>query len=202
VSPLLPLLLLRTMRDRDRPDEVMEDEDITLSLPRRLGLSEVVRVQIRRFEEEVRLKRPQLSSQVEDLVRLVIRRPDAEEIFTQAGRRVARHFWDERSNATHRFVRFLPRALALVMAQRAGKRMFRVLVGPTPFRFTRRPVSLRIQDTLSVRADPSGAACGFYSGALTELLELYTNRKYRVLHPSCASRVAGVECEWAVEIAS
>ena len=43
VSPVLPLLLLETMRDRDRPEEVLEEEDITLSLPRRIGLSEGVR---------------------------------------------------------------------------------------------------------------------------------------------------------------
>jgi predicted hydrocarbon binding protein len=202
VSPLLPLLLLRAMRDRDRPDEVLEDEDITLSLPRRLGLSEVVRVQIHRFEDEVRHRRPQLSSQVEDLVRLVIRRPDAEEIFIHAGRRVASHFWEERSKAIRGFVRFLPRPLALMMAQRAAKRMFRVLVGPTPFRFARRPVSLRIEDALTVRADPGGEACGFYSGALAELLERYTSRKYRVLHPTCGSRTQGGPCEWVVQIAS
>jgi len=202
ISPLLPLLLLQTMRTRDIPDEVLEDEDITLSLPRRFGLSEVVRVQIVRFEKEVHHRRAQLPSQVEDLMRLVIRRPDASEIFTEAGRRVARHFWEERSPFVKRMIRFMPRALALVFAQRAGKRMFRVLVGPTRFRFNRRPAGLRIDDSLSVRADSGGAACRFYAGALAEHLELYTNRSYRVLHPWCGIRSAEAICEWTVEMAS
>jgi hypothetical protein len=202
VSPVFPLLLLETMRDLDRPTELLEDEDISTSLPRRLGLSEVVRTQIRRFEGEVRNRRPQMASQVEDLIRLVIRRPDAEEIFVAAGRSVARRFYDERPGWLRAFFRFLPRALALLAAQRAGRRMFGELVGPTAIRMSRRPVSLRIDATLTSRADPGGAACGFYSGAFGELLQLYTGRRYRVLHPHCACRREGALCEWTVEIAS
>src|SRR5690606_2593528 len=129
VSPVFPLLLLQTMRDRDRPEEVLEDADITLSLPRRLGLSEGVRVQIHRFEEEVRHKRAQLPSQVEDLVRLVIKRPDAEEIFDEAGRRVARRFWEDRSDSARRMIHLMPRPIAMMAAQRASKRMIRELSG-------------------------------------------------------------------------
>jgi predicted hydrocarbon binding protein len=202
VSPVFPLLLLETMRDRDRPTEVLEDEDISLSLPRRLGLSEVVRVQIGRFEEEVRQRRPQSAAQVEDLVRLVIRRPDAEEIFHEAGRRVARRFWSERSSGFRRMIRLLPRPLALIAAQRAANRMFGRLSGPTPLKFNRRPVLLRIERSLTARADPTCAACAFYSGALIQLLEQYTGRRYRVLHPDCGAGTNDGACEWRVEVAS
>lgn len=189
------------MRDRDRPEEVLEDEDITTSLPRRLGLSEVVRVQIARFDAEVKNRRPQIASQVEDLLRLVIRRPDCEEIFAEAGRRVATHFWSERPAGVRNSIRFLPRAIAVVAAQRAGKRMFSELVGPTPFKISRKPLGLRIDSTLTARADPGGAACAFYAGAFGELLELYTGRKYRVTHSHC-SRSGSGPCEWQVEIAA
>jgi hypothetical protein len=202
VTPVLPLLLLETMRDRDRPEEVLEDEDISVSLPRRLGLSEVVRVQIRRFEEEVKHRRPQVPSQIEDLIRLVIRRPDSEEIFREAGRRIAERYWNQRSSTLRRMVRFLPRPIALLFAQRAGKRMFGELVGPSRFKINRRPESLRIESTLTSRADPGGAACSFYSGAFLALLELYTGRRYRVLHPIWATKTPGSGCEWSVEIAS
>ena len=110
VSPVFPLLLLETMRDVDRPEEVLEDEDVSASLPRRLGLSEVVSVQIRRFQEEVRQNRGQSAAQIEDLVRLVVRRPDAERIFEEAGRRMARHSWDQRSSALRGSVRIMPRS--------------------------------------------------------------------------------------------
>ncbi len=200
ITPVLPLLLLQTMRDRDRPEEILEDEDITLSLPRRLGLSEVVRVQIARFEEEVRHHRAQFASHVEDLYRLVIRRPDAEEIFVDAGRRLAAHYWNERRAGTRSVIGLLPRPLALIAAQRAGGRMFRDLVGPTRIRLTRRPITLRIENSLAVRADPGGAACALCSGALAQLLEIYTGRGYRVTHPVCATSGDGKACEWAVEV--
>ncbi len=202
VSPVFPLLLLRTMRDRDRPEEVLEDEDITLSLPRRFGLSEVVRVQIHRFEGEARHKRPQLPSQVEDLVKLVIKRPDAEEIFAEAGRRVARVFWEDRSTGARRMIHLMPRALALFAAQRAGKRMFRELTGRARFKIGRRPLTLRIEHPLTVRADPSGTACAFYSGAFGELIGLYTKRSYVVLHGDCQARTSDPTCIWLAEVAS
>ncbi len=202
MSPVLPLILLETMRDRDRPEEVFEEEDISLSLPRRLGLSEVIRVQINRLEGEVRQRRQQIASQVEDLFRLVIRRPDADEIFLDAGVRVANHYWAERSGGYKRSIAVLPRPLSLIAAQWAGRRMFRELVGPTRVRISRRPLNLRIERSLSARADPGGAACAIYSGAFGQLLELYTGRRYRVLHPVCATKRAGQACEWFVEVAS
>ncbi len=199
VSPVFPLLLLQTMRDRDRPEEVLEDEDITLSLPRRLGLSEVVRVQIHRFEEEVRHRRAQLPSQVEDLVRLVIKRPDAEEIFDEAGRRVARRFWEDRPDGTRRMIHLMPRTVALMAAQRAGKRMIRELSGRSRFKLSRRPLTLKIEDPLTVRADPGGMACEFYSGVLSELLLLYTRKPHFVEHSICRSRGADSHCLWVAE---
>jgi predicted hydrocarbon binding protein len=202
ISPVFPLLLLETMRDRDRPEEVLEDEDISISLPRRLGLSEVVRVQIHRFGEEVRQRRQQVPSQVEDLVRLVIRRPDAEEIFAEAGRRVAHRYWSERPDGMRRMVGFLPKPLAVIAAQRAGRRMFAELVGRSRYKLNRRPVILRIDDALTVRADPGGMACAFYTGALAELLELYTKRPHVVIHASCAALRSDSACLWAVDTGS
>jgi predicted hydrocarbon binding protein len=197
----VPLILLETMRDLDRPEEILEDEDITLSLPRRFGLSEVVRLQITKFQEEVKQKRLQLPSQFEDLITLVIRRPDAEEIFLEAGRRVAARYWRERSALMRKMIRVMPRALSLIAAQRGGRKMFAELVGESGFRILRKPLSLSIDGALTARADPGGAACAFYSGALGEALELYTGRRYRVLHSRCGTKGGG-GCEWQVEIAS
>jgi hypothetical protein len=199
ISPVFPLLLLETMRDQDRPDEVLEDEDISTSLPRRLGLSDVVGVQIRRFQEEVRQKRAQTAEQVGDLIRLGVRRPDAEAIFLEAGRRVADHFWMQRSPLMRRTVRLLPRQLALLAANRAGRRMFRQLTGGKLV-LNRWPVELWIHQSISAHADPSGAACSFYGSAFGELLGRYTGRLYRVLHPRCETR-HGELCEWTVELA-
>jgi predicted hydrocarbon binding protein len=199
IAPVFPLFLLETMRDMDRPEEVLEDEDLSTSLPRRFGLSDVVGVQIRRFQQEVRARRLQSVAPVEDLIRLVIRRPDAEEIFAEAGCRIARHFWGQRSRPIRAFVRFLPRPVATVAANRAGKRLFRRLVGGVAFELSRWPIELRIDETLTARADPGGAACAFYSGVLRETIELYTGRKCRVQHVSCRARGGG-RCVWQAEV--
>ena len=201
ITPVFPLLLLETMRDRDRPREVLEDEDISVSMPRRLGLSEVVRKQIQRFQKEVRERRPQAAPQVEDLVRLVVRRPDAEDIFHEAGERVARHAWEQRSPALRRVVRFMPGPIGRIAAQRAGRRMLRQLAGGSRFVVNRWPAELRIHDSLTARADPSGGACAFYAGAFAELMRRYTSREYRVLHPECETR-GETPCRWSVEISA
>ena len=200
ITPVFPLLLLETMRDRDRPREVLEDEDISVSMPRRLGLSEVVRVQIQRFQKEVRERRAQSAAQVEDLIRLVVRRPDAEEIFQEAGERVAQHTWEQRAKGMRRLVRFMPGPIGRIAAQRAARRMFRQLAGGSRFVVGRWPAELRIHESLSARADPAGVACAFYGGAFAQLMRQYTSREYRVLHPECETR-GETPCRWTVEVA-
>jgi predicted hydrocarbon binding protein len=187
------------MRDMDRPEEVLEAEDLTLSMPRRFGLSDVVGVQIRRFQEEVRQKRLQAPSPVLDLMRLVLRRPDAEAIFEEAGRRVARHLWGQRSAAMRRTIRLMPSPISRIAAQRAARRMFARLGGGSKVSVARWPAELQIQRPLTARADPGGAACAFYAGAFSEVMTLYTGRRYRILHPRCAGR-GDPHCGWSVEV--
>ncbi|HEX5724475.1 MAG TPA: V4R domain-containing protein [Longimicrobiaceae bacterium] len=195
IIPVFPLLLLETMRDMDRPEEVLEGEDFSLSMPRRLGLSDVVYTQIHRFREEVKRKSLQTSTTVEDLIRLVIRRPDAEEIFAEAGRRVARWAWQQRSGAFRRSVRLLPASLSLRSARRATERLFAQLVGDAEMAVTDKPIGAVITGSVTSRADPGGAACAFYTGVLSELVSRYTGRRYAAQHPRCAARGAD-RCEW------
>ena len=54
VLAALPLALLQSTRSHDRPGEVLEDEDLSASLPRRLGLSGVIESQIQRYETAAR----------------------------------------------------------------------------------------------------------------------------------------------------
>jgi bacteriochlorophyll 4-vinyl reductase len=195
ITPLLPLILFETMRDMDRPAEVLEGEDLSASLPRRFGLNDVVHTQIHRFREEVRRKRMQGEAEIENLIRLVIRRPDADEIFEEAGRRIARLAWEERSNTFRRLVRHLPPSLALRSARRASLRVFRQIAGNGRLQVPRRQVGMRISGSLTARADPGGAACALYAGVLTELMERYTGRGYLLEHPACEARGAQA-CEW------
>lgn len=181
----------------DRPEEVLEGEDVSLSMPRRFGLNDVVYAQIGRFREAVRRKRPQSTAEVENLIRLVIRRPDAEEIFEEAGRRIARTAWEDRSGTFRRVVPHLPQPLALRSARRATQRLFRQLVGDGRLTVTLHPLTVRLADSLSAAADPGGAACALYAGVFAELVQRYTGRPCRPEHPRCEARGAS-PCEWTV----
>lgn len=200
ITPLFPLTLLETLRDRDRPEEVLEDEDLTVSMPRRLGLSDVVLVQIRRFQEEVRTRRLQSAPEMIDLMKLVVRRPDAEAIFAEAGRRIARHHWQQRAATMRGVLRVMPNPIPRIAARRAARRMLRQLVGDSRLAVGRWPIDVRLRNSLTARADPSGSACAFYAGAFSEIMQLHTGKSYRVLHGECATR-GGDECQWTVEVA-
>ncbi|MDP9349500.1 MAG: hypothetical protein M3P24_10240 [Gemmatimonadota bacterium] len=197
ITPLLPLLLFETMRDMDRPEEVLEGEDLSVSLPRRFGLNDVVFTQIHRFREEVRRKRAQSEAEIENLLRLVIRRPDAEEIFEEAGRRVARRAWEERSPALRRMVRLLPPGMAHRSAMRAVQRLLRKIVGNGKLQVVGRQGVVRITGSLTARADPGGAACILYTGVIAGTLEQYTVGVQRPEHAVCEGR-GGELCEWMI----
>jgi predicted hydrocarbon binding protein len=199
VTPVFPLILLETMRDMDRPEEYLEGENPSASMPRRLGLSDVVFRQIHRFQEEVKRKRMQSPETVADLIRLVIRRPDADEIFEEAGRRVARHAWSERSAPFRRMSRFLPAGSRQRSARKAAEKLFRQLAGEAGLKVSTKPVALSITGSITSQADPGGAACAFYAGALSELVTEYTGRKHSASHPRCEARGAG-SCEWVTQV--
>lgn len=195
VTPLFPLLLLETLRDMDRPEEVLEGEDLSISMPRRLGLNDVVFTQIHRFREEVKRKRLQSPATVADLIRLVIRRPDADEIFEEAGRRLAAQAWNARSAAARRMTGWTPAALRLRAARKAAARVLRQVAGEGKVRIDKRPLAVHVDRPLTVQADPGGAACQVYAGILAETLTRYTGRPHAPEHPHCLGR-GGSHCEW------
>ena len=200
VTPVFPLILLETMRDMDKPDEVLEGENLALSMPRRLGLSDVVYLQIHKFREETKKKNLQTPAVVEDLIRLVIRRPDADEIFEEAGRRVARHAWSEKSGASRRWVRLLPSGMRLRAAAKGTRRVMSEMAGNAELSVAARPLLVRLRGSLTSNADPGGAACAFYTGVISELMTQYTGRRHTAQHPRCHARKADA-CEWTALVA-
>ena len=86
VSPAIALALLDALRASDTPSEVIEDESFRISLPRRLGLNEVVDTQMRRYAE-IRDRRGTISpDEYSSLLGLIDRRPDDSAVFAAAGR--------------------------------------------------------------------------------------------------------------------
>lgn len=201
ITPNFPLNLLETLRDMDRPEEVLEAENLAVSMPRRFGLNDVVYTQIRRLRDEVRQRRPQTSNEVADLIRLVTRRPDAAAVFIEASRRQAGDAWRARSRANRQLLRMLPHSLALRAARRASRKALRELVGTGTLRVVGKPPTVTLRGSLTAHADPTGTACGFYGGVLAETLGYVTGRAWQVDHPGCEAR-GDAACEWRAQPAA
>lgn len=197
VTALLPLALLESVRQHDRPREMLEDEDLAESLPRRLGLTQVVESQIYRYERARKRGDAVPGDEVQDLLRLVLRRPDAEAILLEAGRLVARRHYDRASIFAAATRRVLPRRVAAKAARRSARRLLRrIAVGGEP-RMSGPPLTVRLPRAISVTDEATGTGCALVTGLLEELAELYTGARTPVQHRRCTARGHPV-CEWAV----
>jgi hypothetical protein len=185
--------LLEVMRGLDLPKEVLEDENPTRTMPRRLGLSDVVDRQIRTLRDDVRRGVRLADEEVQGLIRLVIRRPDAKAVFNQAGRLLAE---GPRSPGWRRL---LPRGLRFAFARvRAGRRLER-LFGRPMGGFARGSFVIEGRALFLIECDPGGSACHLLSGFCEETLEQTLGAAARVDHTLCQSRGDAL-CRWEAEV--
>lgn len=188
----MALRLLEVMRDQDIPPELLEEEDTAVTLPRRLGLSDVVGRQIRSFRADVRRGVKLTDGEIRDLFRLVIRRPDAEEIFFKVGQSLA-------GEPGGGWRRMLPKGVALALARTRVKRRLKRLFGRRVGGFGRGSFSIEGRSLLFIEADPGGDACALVAGLCQTSLEQATGRKAVVTHTLCQSR-GDAQCRWEGEL--
>ena len=193
-----PLALLQSVRAHDHPGELLEEEDVTVSLPRRLGLSGVVETQIQRYESTQRAGRTVSLNEVFALIRLVLRRPDAELILRETGHRIADQRYLKVSRTMARLYRSLPRSFTLIATFRRLRRAFRDLHAGETISIQRQPLAVRVQGSNTARLDPSGAACSLYTAIVQQYVRLCTGGTWAVTHFNCETRGAA-ECEWRAE---
>jgi hypothetical protein len=189
VQAVVALRLLEVMRDQDLPPEILEDEDPTVTMPRRLGLSDVVDRQIRSYREDVRRRARLTDIEVRDLFRLVIRRPDAEQIFYRVGRLLAG------PPGSGPWRRMVPRRLVMAMARGGVQRRLQALFGRRIGGFARGRFAVEGRSLLFIEADPGGDACSFMSGLCQAVLERATGRPAQVTHSLCQARGDDL-CRW------
>jgi predicted hydrocarbon binding protein len=182
VHSIVPLAVLEAVKNLDTPVEDGLTEFAEELLAKRLGLSPTVAMQLAEYEQLVRRDARVDSGHVEALLRLVGRRPDADLVFADAGRRAAR-----------RAVRRLF-ALTRLFRFSAARRAARAVLGADLAREHHLPVAL-VPDPIAINATPDGSACGFYGAAFAELLRLLVGYEGAMLHTRC--RATGAEqCEW------
>jgi predicted hydrocarbon binding protein len=193
----LPLAILESVRHHDRPAEVLEDEDLSISLPRRLGLTGVVDSQIHRYRDAQRRGERVSAAQVADLLRLVLRRPDSEPILREAGYAIARDHVGKRISRLAAIGRFLPNGLRMRIAQRSLRRLLRRIGGGVPVRITRSPFRIEMDGPVTARVDRWAIACILYSAAIEHAVHHVTGKTWHVEHDSCEAR-GDSTCTWTV----
>lgn len=192
IAALVGLSLLEVIRARDLPTEILGSENPSQTMPRRLGLSEAVELQIRRFRVEVKRRGRITDEEAKALFGLVLRRPDAEEVFFQAGGLLAG------KDAPLRGIgRLYPRRLLFALARRDFRRRFRSLFGRGVGGFAHGPFSLEASGHFLLEMDPGGEACALLSGFAQSILSRYLRRPVRVSHPTCVARHNEI-CRWSV----
>jgi len=197
VDALLPLSLLEAVRDVDTPEDQMEAEFVDELRNKRLGLSDTVYVQIKRYTEAVR--RGQRTAQDESvaLAKLIGRRPDAEAVFRQAGRYLARQSYRTISAPMRRLMRILPSVVAKPLALRQARRIAKRQLNGT-VRRVGAFLLLEVPRSVTIGSGPRSAGCAYYEAALRELLRLLIGAVGTVEHVRCSARGEGT-CEWRAD---
>jgi hypothetical protein len=192
VSSIVGLSLLEVIRSLDLPSEVLASEDPAQTMPRRLGLSEVVEQQIRLFKEQVRRKEKITDQQAQDLVHLVLRRPDSEEAFFQAGDLLA-----DGVKSLGGLKKLYSEKARYSLARRESRKLIKSLFGRPIGSFAHGPFTLEARGHFLLDLDPGGDACALLTGLSQAVLRACLPQKVRVLHTSCEARKDD-QCRWVV----
>lgn len=190
MAAAVALSLLEVIRARDLPTEILGSEDPARTMPRRLGLSEAVELQIRRYRKEARKRRRINDEEVRDLFGLVLRRPDSEEVFYQVGELLA-----GKDAPIRGWKRLLPRRIRYGMARRQIRRRFRTLFGRAMGGFAQGRFTLEARAHFLLEMDPGGDACALLTGFTRVILSRYLGSPVTVTHPHCRSRKDEL-CRW------
>ena len=197
VDPLLPLSLLEAVRSVDSPRDDQDAEYVPELRNKRLGLSETVYAQIRRYSAAVRKSQRAPQEEAVALARLIGRRADAQEVFTSAGRILARQSFETTSSVTRRVILVLPSLLARPLALREARRIAQRYLNGT-IRRVGGSLMLEVPASVTVDSAPKERGCAYYESVLRELVRLLVGGAGAVEHVRCVARGEGV-CEWRAE---
>ena len=203
VDALLPLSLLEAVRDVDTPrdsnapENLLETEFVEELRNKRLGLSDTVYTQIKRYTEAVRRNQRTAQDEAIALARLIGRRPDAEAVLRAAGRFLAHEAYMTVSPVTRGMLRVMPSLVARPLALRRVRGIARRYLNGN-VRRVGTYVLLEIPRSITVGVAAGGAGCAFYEATLRELLRLLVGTTGAVEHTRCEGRGEG-SCEWRAD---
>jgi hypothetical protein len=192
VDALMPLSFLEAVRRVDSPDD-LEAEFVPELRNKRLGLSETVYAQIRRYSDAVKRQHRPEQEEAVGIAKLIGRRPDAETVFREAGKYLAREAYltipASKRQMLSSFPSLVARPLALRQIRWVAERYLNAKV-----RRVGSFLVLKVERSVTADSAPPGVGCVYYEFTLRELLQLMSVSG-NVEHVRCASRGEG-ECEW------
>ena len=192
VKAIVALRLLEVVRYRDLPAELLEQEDPARTIPRRLGLSDVIDRQIRAYKDDVR-KGVHLTDQgIRDLFTLVNRRPDSDEVFSETGREIVNVYFP------FRWGQIFPESIQYMFARIYLARHVKHLFGRRILSFAEGPLNVEAQGLFFGGGD---STCHLISGICQRILEQIGHRSAEVGHTLCQAR-GDDRCRWDGSIIS
>jgi hypothetical protein len=198
VDALLPLSFLEAVRSIDTPDGDLEAEFVPELRNKRLGLSETVYLQIRRYAEAAKRNHRTVHDEAAALATLIGRRPDAADVFQTAGRYLAREAYLTIPGPRRRALAVLPSLLSRPIALRQVRRIARRYFNGNVHRVGS-SLLLEVSRSVTLESAPAGVGCVYYEAWLRELLRLLsTGGGGLVQHISCAGR-GDRSCEWRAD---
>jgi predicted hydrocarbon binding protein len=197
INARIPLSLLEAVRHMDTPESDMETEYVQELRNKRLGLSDTVYQQIRRYSDAVKRGQMIPYEEATGLSTLIGRRPDAEELFENAGRILAADVYEAISRIRRNTIRILPALVGRPLALGNVRQVASGLFGGTLER-TGGFLSFSITDSVTANSGPPSVGCAYYASALRELLRLLINGGGSVDHVQCLER-GDSRCEWRAE---
>ncbi|MBA3341324.1 MAG: hypothetical protein H0T48_05765 [Gemmatimonadaceae bacterium] len=197
VHARIPLSLLEAIRRIDTPADEAETEYVQELRNKRLGLSDTVYEQIRRYSDAVKRGHQIPFAEASALGTLIGRRTDADALFESAGSIFAKDVYESISSPVRAVIRSVPGMLARPLAVRQLETIAVRYLGGTLHR-TGGFLTLQIPESVTVAGAPRSGGCVFYESALRELLRLLVGSSAHVDHVQCSQSGAG-KCEWRAE---
>ncbi len=162
--------LLEAVRALDAPTSDLEIDLFDELRNKRLGLSDTVQAQARRYAEAARRGQRLPFTEAVALARLIRRRPDAEAVFRQAGRHLAEVAVGRVSALARATATSAPAALARPIALRQADRIARRYLDGR-VRREGSAVLLEVTHPVTLDASPNATGCAFYDAAFRGVLE-------------------------------
>ena len=190
---IIALSVLEAVRASDLAKGDPRDEDHPGQEAVKLGRTASVAAQIDRYGVMVRRNNSVSAEELAGLFTLVSRRPDADLVFADAGRRAGRHAAERTALPLRMLHRVLPRGLRDRVGPRLVRRAAARVFGLTTAHDGSKAAAV---DGCGAQAIPGGGPCGLYGSGLAELLRAFTPFEGAYFRTACRARGDGI-CRWS-----